>query len=301
MADVRRFSRFYTRELGLLANGYLDSPFSLSEARVLYELANREHAVASELTRELQLDAGYLSRILRGFRRRGLLGATPSRADGRRTELRLTRRGRAAFAAIDARSRDDVGALLAPLAVADQERLVAAMAAVERLLGEPGAATAGGYVLREPRAGDLGWVVQRHGAVYAEEYGWNVEFEGLVAGIVGTYVERHDPERERCWIAERDGLNAGCVFVVKHTATVAKLRLLLVEPDARGLGIGARLVDECVAFSRAAGYRRLRLWTNSVLRAARHIYEAAGFELVAEEAEHRFGKDLVFETWELRL
>ncbi len=287
--------------MGLLGDGYLESPFSLSEARVLYELANREHAIASELTKELGLDAGYLSRILRGFRRRGLLEATPSRADRRRTELRLTKRGKVAFAAIDTRSRDDIGALLAPLPVADQERLVGAMATVERLLGEPQAAPAGGYVLREPRAGDLGWVVQRHGALYAEEYGWNAEFEGLVAGIVGKYVEHLDPKRERCWIAERDGEAVGCVFVVKQSAAVAKLRLLLVEPKARGLGIGKRLVDECVAFSRAAGYRRLRLRTNSVLRAARHIYEEAGFELIEENAHHSFGKDLVGETWELQL
>jgi DNA-binding MarR family transcriptional regulator/N-acetylglutamate synthase-like GNAT family acetyltransferase len=268
---------------------------------VLYELANREHAIASELTRELGLDAGYLSRILRGFRRRGLLEATPSRADGRRTELRLTKRGTAAFATLDARSRDDIGALLAPLAVADQERLVGAMAAIERLLGEPQPPAAGGYVLREPRPGDLGWVVERHGALYAEEYGWNAEFEGLVAGIVGKYVEHLDPKREHCWIAERDGENVGCVFVVKQTAAIAKLRLLLVEPRARGFGIGKRLVAECIAFSEAAGYKRLRLWTNSVLRAARHIYEEAGFDLIEERAHRSFGKDLVGETWELKL
>jgi len=268
---------------------------------VLYELASREHAIASELTRELGLDAGYLSRILRGFRRRGLLEATRSRADGRRTELRLTKRGRAAFGTLDTRSADDIGTLLAPLPVADQERLVSAMATVERLLGDQKGAPAGGYILREPRAGDLGWVVARHGALYAEEYGWNAEFEGLVAGIVGKYVEHLDPKRERCWIAERDGENVGCVFVVRHTATVAKLRLLLVEPKARGLGIGKRLVDECVTFTRAAGYKQLRLWTNSVLRAARHIYESAGFELFEESAHHSFGKDLVGETWELKL
>jgi DNA-binding MarR family transcriptional regulator/N-acetylglutamate synthase-like GNAT family acetyltransferase len=301
VADVRRFSRFYTRQVGLLRDGYLESPFSLSEARVLYELANRDQAVASELTRELGLDAGYLSRILRGFRRRGLLEGKPSADDGRRTELRLTKRGKGAFAALDSRSQDDVGTLLAPLPVTDQERLVGAMATVERLLGQPEAAPTGGYVLREPRAGDLGWVVQRHGALYAEEYGWNAEFEGLVAGIIEKYVEHLDPAHERCWIAERDGENVGCVFVVKHTATVAKLRLLLVEPKARGLGIGTRLVDECVTFSRAAGYKRLRLWTNSVLRAARHIYEEAGFELIEEKAHRSFGKDLVGETWELKL
>lgn len=268
---------------------------------MLYEVANREHAVAADLTKELGLDAGYLSRILAGFRRRGLIERRASADDARRTELRLTKRGTGAFASLDARSRDDIGMQLSRLAVADQERLVAAMGTVERLLGEPQVNPGGGYVLRDPRPGDYGWVVQRHGAIYAEEYGWNEEFEGLVAGIVGKFVEHLDPKRERCWIAERDGDNVGCVFAVKQSASVAKLRLLLVEPKARGLGIGKRLVDECVTFSRAAGYKKLRLWTNSVLRAARHIYEEAGFELTAEESHHSFGKDLVGETWELKL
>lgn len=253
------------------------------------------------MTKELGLDAGYLSRILAGFRRRGVIERRASADDARRSELRLTKRGRSVFAALDTRSRDDIGTQLARLAVADQERLVGAMATVERLLGEPQASGGGGYVLRDPRSGDYGWVVQRHGALYAEEYGWNEEFEGLVAGIVGKFVEQLDPKRERCWIAERDGENVGCVFAVKQSATVAKLRLLLVEPSARSLGIGARLVDECVRFSRDAGYKKLRLWTNSVLRAARHIYEEAGFELIAEDSHHSFGKDLVGETWELKL
>jgi N-acetylglutamate synthase-like GNAT family acetyltransferase/DNA-binding MarR family transcriptional regulator len=268
---------------------------------VLYEVANRQPAVAAELTKELGLDAGYLSRILTGFRRRGLIERRASAEDARRTELRLTKRGRGVFDPLDARSRDDIGTQLARLAVADQERLVAAMTTVERLLGEPQATGDGGYVLRGPRPGDYGWVVQRHGALYAEEYGWNEEFEGLVAGIVGKFVEHLDPKRERCWIAQRDGENVGCVLAVKQSSSVAKLRLLLVEPKARGLGIGKRLVDECVTFSRAAGYKRLHLWTNSVLRAARHIYEEAGFELIAEESHHSFGKDLVGETWELKL
>jgi DNA-binding MarR family transcriptional regulator/N-acetylglutamate synthase-like GNAT family acetyltransferase len=267
---------------------------------VLYEVANREHAVAAELTKELGLDAGYLSRILAAFRRRGLIERRASAADARRSELRLTKRGRTVFASLDSRSRDDIGTQLAQLAVADQERLVGAMGTVERLLGGP-RPTTGAYVLRAPRSGDYGWVVQRHGALYAEEYGWNEEFEGLVAGIVGKFIEHQDPKRERCWIAELDGENVGCIFAVKQSATVAKLRLLLVEPKARGLGIGKRLVDECVAFSRAAGYKRVRLWTNSVLRAARRLYEEAGFELVAEDSHHSFGKDLVGETWELRL
>ena len=249
---------------------------------MLYEIASREHAVAADLTKELDLDAGYLSRILATLRRRGLIERRTSAEDARRSELRLTKRGRSVFGSLDARSRDDIGAQLARLAVADQERLVGAMGTVEWLLGEPPTATSGSYVLRGPRPGDYGWVVQRHGALYAEEYGWNEEFEGLVAGIVGTFVEHLDPQHERCWIAERDGENVGCVFVVKQSATVAKLRLLLVEPKARGVGIGKRLVEECVTFSRTAGYKKLRLWTNSVLRAARHIYEEAGFELITE-------------------
>jgi DNA-binding MarR family transcriptional regulator/N-acetylglutamate synthase-like GNAT family acetyltransferase len=301
VADVRRFSRFYTRQVGLLRDGYLESPFSLTEARVLYELANREQAVAADLVRELGLDAGYLSRILATFKRRGLLEKRASADDARRTELRLTKKGRSVFGTLDRRSRDDIGTQLASLAVADQERLVGAMGTVERLLGEPEAVANGSYVLRAPRPGDYGWVVQRHGALYAEEYGWNEEFEGLVAGIVGKFVDHLDPKRDRCWIAERDGENVGCVFAVKQSATVAKLRLLLVEPKARGLGIGRRLVAECVTFSRAAGYKRLRLWTNSVLHAARHLYEETGFELVDEDRHHSFGKDLVGQTWELRL
>jgi DNA-binding MarR family transcriptional regulator/N-acetylglutamate synthase-like GNAT family acetyltransferase len=301
VADVRRFSRFYTRQIGLLRDGYLETPFSLTEARVLYEVASREHAVAAELTRELGLDAGYLSRILARFRRRGVIERRASADDARRSELRLTKKGRSVFASLDARSRDDIGTQLARLPVTDQERLVGAMATVERHLGERRPVTGGGYVLRGPRPGDYGWVVQRHGALYAEEYGWNAEFEGLVAGIVGKFVEHLDPKRERCWIAERDDENVGCLFAVKQSASVAKLRLLLVEPKARGLGIGKRLVDECVTFSRVAGYKKLRLWTNSVLRAARHIYEEAGFELIAEESHHSFGKDLVGETWELKL
>jgi len=301
VADVRRFSRFYTRQVGLLRDGYLESPFSLTEARVLYELANREHAVAADLVRELGLDAGYLSRILAAFKRRGLVERRASADDARRTELRLTKRGRSVFGTLDRRSRDDIGTQLASLAVADQERLVGAMGTVERLLGEPKAAPGGSYLLRAPRAGDYGWVVQRHGALYAEEYGWNEEFEGLVAGIVGKFVEHLDPARERCWIAERDGENVGCVFAVKQSATVAKLRLLLVEPKARGLGVGRQLVAECVAFSRGAGYKRLRLWTNSVLHAARHLYGEAGFELIDEDRHHSVGKDLIGQTWELQL
>lgn len=300
VAAVRRFNRFYTRQIGLLGEGYLDSLFSLTEARVLYELAQREPTTASQLGRELGLDAGYLSRILRGFGKRGLIARRPSERDGRQSILSLTEQGRAAFAPLDARSRDAIGALLGRLSAAEQRRLVGAMETIEELLGAREAPRVP-YVLRPPRAGDFGWVVQRHGALYAEEYGWDERFEALVAGIVATFVEQYKPRRECGWIAERDGENVGSVFVVEESDTVAKLRLLLVEPSARGLGIGARLVDECLRFARLAGYRRMTLWTNSVLLAARHIYDKAGFRLVRAEPYHDFGHDLVGETWEREL
>lgn len=300
IAAVRGFNRFYTRQIGLLREGYLESPFSLTAVRVLYELAHRERTTASELARELGLDAGYLSRILRGFRKRGLIERQPSSADGRQRLVWLTAHGQEVFAPLDARSRDDIGALLGGLSAAEQERLVGAMGIIEGLLGastEPRVP----YLLRPHRPGDMGWVVQRHGALYAAEYGWDEQFEALVASIVATFLGHFKPKRERCWIAEREGEAVGSVFVVEHSRTVAKLRLLLVEPEARGLGIGARLVDECVRFARLVGYRKLALWTNSVLLAARRIYEGAGFQLVHEEPHHSFGHDLVGETWELKL
>jgi DNA-binding MarR family transcriptional regulator/N-acetylglutamate synthase-like GNAT family acetyltransferase len=297
---VRRFNRFYTGRIGVLQEGYLASPFGLAEVRVLYELAHRDAATAGELARELGLDPGYLSRILRGFVRRGLVAKEVSRADGRRRLLRLTPAGRDAFAPLQERSRAEIRALLGRLPAPDQERVVAAMATVEGLLDvrpEPPVP----YLLRPPRPGDMGWVVGRHGVLYADEYGWDERFEGLVAGIVAAFVAGQDPKRERCWIAERDGEPVGSVFLVAESEAVAKLRLLLVEPRARGLGIGGRLVEECVRFARAAGYRTLTLWTNDVLHAARHLYERAGFRLVASEPHHSFGHDLVGETWELAL
>lgn len=300
IAAVRRFNRFYTRQIGVLSEGYLDSPFSLTEVRVLYELAHRETSTASQLNKDLGLDAGYLSRILRGFSKRGLIDKKASDVDGRQSLLWLTEEGRAVFAPLDARARDDVGAMLDRLPVVEQGRLVRAMETVEELLGarsEPRVP----YLLRPPHSGDMGWVVQRHGVVYAEEYGWDEHFEALVASIVAKFVEHFDSKRERCWIAERNGENVGSVFLVKESEAVAKLRLLLVEPEARGLGIGTRLVDECIRFARSAGYRKITLWTNSVLLAARHIYDEAGFRLVHEEAHHSFGHDLVGETWELEL
>jgi DNA-binding MarR family transcriptional regulator/GNAT superfamily N-acetyltransferase len=297
---VRRFNRFWTRRIGVLREGYLESPFSLTEVRVLYELASSEEATASELGKELGLDAGYLSRILRGFEGRGLISKKLSETDGRRSLLRLTEEGQEAFAPLDARSREDVGAMLGALSAAEQDRLVGAMRTIEELLGaqpEPKVP----YLLRPHEPGDMGWVVHRHGILYAREYGWDERFEALVARIVADFVDNFDPAKERCWIAESDRAILGCVFVVKESDTVAKLRLLLVEPEARGLGLGTRLVGECVRFARGRGYEKLTLWTNSVLDAARRIYEEKGFKIVEEEEHHSFGKDLVGQNWELKL
>jgi DNA-binding MarR family transcriptional regulator/N-acetylglutamate synthase-like GNAT family acetyltransferase len=297
---VRRFNRFYTRRIGVLQEGHLESPFSLTEGRVLYELAHRDQPTATELGEELHLDAGYLSRILRRFEKGGLVRRTPSKADGRQSLLRLTRRGRAAFAKLNARAHDDMRAMLGDLPATRQRRLVEAMRSIESLLGGP-AEAAPPYRLRSHRPGDMGWVVHRHGVLYFQEYGWDERFEALVADVVAKFIKHFDPQRERCWIAERDGEIVGSVFLVAHSKTVAKLRLLLVEPSARGVGLGHRLVDECVRFAREAGYRKITLWTNSVLHAARRIYEKAGFTLVHAEPHQSFGHDLVGETWELQL
>ncbi|HYH21328.1 MAG TPA: bifunctional helix-turn-helix transcriptional regulator/GNAT family N-acetyltransferase [Azospirillum sp.] len=294
---VRRFSRFYTRKVGVLHEGLLDSPFSLAEARVIYELAHHERTTANELSEELGLDPGYLSRILRGFEQRGLITRQPSETDARQNILTLTPEGLEAFADLNARSRQEIGAMLGRLGTADQDRLVAAMRTIEELMGDPPPRRAP-YILRPPRPGDIGWVIERHGALYAEDYGWGADFEALVADVAADFLRTCDPARERCWIAEMDGQNVGCVFVVRKTDDVAKLRLLIVEPSARGHGIGARLVDECLRFAKQAGYRRMTLWTNSILLPARRIYEKAGFQLVASEPHDHFGKDLVGETWE---
>jgi DNA-binding MarR family transcriptional regulator/GNAT superfamily N-acetyltransferase len=299
IAAVRRFNRFYTRQIGVLG-AYLDSAFSLTEVRVLYELAHRDGLTAAALAAALDLDRGYLSRILRRFEQRGLLQRARSRVDARRAHLSLTARGRRAFAPLDARSDDQVAAWLGRLPAAKQERLVEALGTVEALLGGP-AARPSPFLLRPHQVGDMGWVVQRHAALYAEEYGWDEQFEALVAAVVADFLKRFDPRRERCWIAEKDGEPVGSVFLVARGKTVAQLRLLLVEPKARGAGLGARLVDECVRFARRAGYRKVTLWTNSVLVAARRLYAAAGFRRVGSERHHSFGHDLVGETWELRL
>ena len=300
IAAVRRFTRFYTRQIGVLREGLHASPFSLTQARVLYELANRWAPTAADIARDLGLDPGYLSRILRGFAQRGFLARTRSQDDGRESHLALTPAGRAAFAPLDRGSHDEVDALLAPLSEGAQVRLIEAMATVEQLLGERSGAVPP-YLVRPHQVGDMGWVVSRHGALYAQEYSWNIEFEALVAEIVAAFIKNFDPARERCWIAEVDGVSVGSVFLVKQSAEVGKLRLLLVEPQARGMGIGARLVAECIRFARASGYRTLTLWTNDVLVAARRIYQAAGFRLVQEEKHHSFGHDLVGQNWELDL
>jgi DNA-binding MarR family transcriptional regulator/N-acetylglutamate synthase-like GNAT family acetyltransferase len=297
---VRRFNRFWTRRIGVLREEYLESPFSLTEVRVLYELAHREDTTASELGKELGLDKGYLSRILRGFEERGLIAKKPSETDGRRSLLRLTEGGQEAFVPLDARSREDVGAMLEALSAAEQDRLVGAMRTIERLIGarpEPKVP----YLLRQHEPGDMGWVVHRHGVLYAREYGWDERFEAMVARIVADFVDYYDPAKERCWIVEMAGEIVGCVFVVKASDTVAKLRLLLVEPEARGLGLGTHLVEECIRFARGRGYEKLTLWTNSVLDAARRIYGEKGFEVVEEEEHHSFGKDLIGQNWELKL
>jgi DNA-binding MarR family transcriptional regulator/N-acetylglutamate synthase-like GNAT family acetyltransferase len=297
---VRRFNRFYTRQIGVLNEGLAHSPFSLTEARVLYELAQHERLSASEIGKELGLDAGYLSRILRGFEERGLIERIPSEMDGRQSLISLTDQGRSAFAPLEAGSRAEVEALLGRLRNVEQERVIDAMRAIEALLSER-IGSRDAYLLRPPLPGDMGWIIHRHGALYAKDYGWDERFEALVAEIVTSFVRQHDARRERCWIAERAGKAVGSVFLVKESDDVAKLRLLLVDPAARGLGIGARLVAECERFARHAGYKRITLWTNDVLHAARHIYEKAGYRLVHEEPHHSFGHDLVGETWELEL
>jgi DNA-binding MarR family transcriptional regulator/GNAT superfamily N-acetyltransferase len=299
--QLRAFNRFYTQRIGVL-DPYLNSELSLTEVRVLYELAHRDQPAATELARDLALDSGYLSRILRRFESRGWLARSPSPADARQSLLKLTDAGHAAFAPLQQRSRDEAAQLLGALPAPDQRRLMDAMATVQRLLspGTP-AAPVRTAVLRDLQPGDMGWVVQQHGEIYAREYGWNREFEGLVAGIAAQMIASFDPEWERGWIAELDGERVGSVFVVRKSKTVAQLRLLILITAARGLGLGARLTDECLAFARARGYRKMVLWTNSNLTAARDIYARRGFVLTRSEPYHGYGHDLVGETWELRL
>jgi DNA-binding MarR family transcriptional regulator/N-acetylglutamate synthase-like GNAT family acetyltransferase len=294
---VRRFSRCYTRRIGVLQEGFLGSPLSLTEGRVIYELAQGRTA-AAEIAAGLDLDPGYLSRILSGFEKRGLIERHPSPRDGRTQLIVLTDSGRELFGALDARSQQEIAGLLQGFSEADQARLVACLETAERLLS---GAAATAYLLRPHHAGDIGWVVHRQGALYAEEYGFDDTFEALVAEIGAGFLKNFDPKREYCWLAERDGTVVGSVFCIKDIDEVAKLRLLYVEPEARGLGIGRRLVAECIRFAGQAGYRKLTLWTNDILISARRIYEAAGFALVNEETHHSFGQDLVGQYWELPL
>jgi len=300
IAAVRQFNRFYTRRIGVLHEGLLESPYSLAEVRVLYELAHRHGVTAGELARDLDLDAGYLSRILQSFAKRGLVKRETAASDARQRTLALTPSGRRAFAPLDRRSQKEVAAMLAPMAEGAQARLTGAMQAIEELLEPPTAAPAP-FVLRTHRPGDMGWVVQAHGEVYWREYGWDERFEALVAHIAAEFVEKFDAKRERCWIAERDGERVGSIFLVRKSATVAKLRLLIVDPKTRGLGLGKLLVAECVRFANECGYRTITLWTQQNLAAARHIYETSGFKLASREKHAMFGVPLTGETWELSL
>ena len=299
ISAVRAFNRFYTRQLGLLGQRLLESPFSLSEARVLYELSRRDSVAAKEIGAELDLDPGYLSRIVQKFADEGLISRKPLPEDRRQQQLKLTAKGRQAFARLDRSSQEEVARTLRRMSEGEQRRLTAAMATVESLLGSPSPRASA--TLREPRPGDMGWVVQSHGERYAGEYGFDSSFEALVAEIAAQFLRSFDASRERCWIAERDGAPVGSVFLVRHDDEVAKLRLLLVEPAGRGLGLGKRLVGECIGFARACGYRKITLWTQSILTAARKIYQDAGFVLVASEPHRSFGQNLIGETWEMRL
>lgn len=298
---VRRFNRFFTRRIGVL-DPYLGSELSLTDVRVLYELAHRQDLVASELARELGLDGGYLSRILRRFENAGWISRTASVKDARQSVLTLTPAGHEAFAPLQQRSRDEAAALLAPLSAPRQAELVQAMERIEALLqpAAPGAAPRVA-VLRDPMPGDIGWVVQQHGEIYAREYGWDMRFEALVADIAAQFVRKFQPEWEKCWIAELDGERVGAIFVVRKSATTAKLRMLILSPKARGMGLGARLTDECIAFARAKGYKKMVLWTNSCLTTARSIYAKRGFVLDKSEPYEDFGQQLVSETWSLKL
>jgi DNA-binding MarR family transcriptional regulator/GNAT superfamily N-acetyltransferase len=300
VAAVRAFNRFYTKKLGVLDQHLLQSPFSLSEARVLYELAHRETVAAKEIGAVLGLDPGYLSRIVQGFEDKGLITRTPLPADRRQQQLGLTAKGRRAFAKLDRSSDSEVAAMLQVLDDGARDRLVGAMGTIEQIL-EPANTARPAFFLRSHRPGDIGWVTSRHGAVYAQEYGWDISFEALVAEISAQFLRQFDPDREHCWIAEVDGEPVGSIFLVKSSDDVAKLRLLLVEKKARGLGIGRVLVEQCIRFARESGYKSIVLWTQSILVAARDIYRRAGFRLTAEEPHHSFGVDLVGETWEMRL
>ncbi len=297
--EVRRFNRYYTRKIGVLQDGLLSSPFSLTEVRILYELAHQDRATAGVLGKELGLDAGYLSRLLGSFEKRGLLRRKRLAADGRQSLLSLTRKGRKVFAPLEARSNHQVAQMLAKVGPLQQKELLSGMHSIERVLEK--SAEPSPYVLRTHQPGDMGWVVHRHGALYWQEYGYDERFEALVSQIVAEFIQEFDAKRERCWIAERDGEILGTVFLVRKSKTVCKLRLLLVEPSARGLGLGRRLVAECIRFAQAVGFRKMMLWTQSELSAARHLYKEAGFKRVERRPHKSWGRDLVSEVWEKKL
>jgi DNA-binding MarR family transcriptional regulator/GNAT superfamily N-acetyltransferase len=301
IATVRGFNRFYTRQIGVLRKRFLDSPFSLGEARVLYEIASGRAPTASDIGRALDLDAGYLSRVLRQFEKRGLVQREASASDGRQSHLTLSPRGRKAYAPLERASQRDTGTMLDRLTPTDQLRLIAAMTTIQTMLGGKPEATERRYTLRAPAPGDFGWVVKRNAELYAQEYQWTEPFEGVCAQIVADFANKCDPKRERCWIAEMDGENVGCIFLAKETESLARIRLLLVDPKARGLGLGAKLTGEAIRFARRAGYKKITLWTHSVLTTARHIYQKAGFKLTRSEKHKSWGRPVVSEHWDLDL
>jgi DNA-binding MarR family transcriptional regulator/GNAT superfamily N-acetyltransferase len=302
VAAVRRFSRFYTHRIGLLHEGLLGGPLSLTESRIIYELAHAGSTTATKLGEELSLDPGYLSRLLRGFEERELIERRPSELDARQNLLSLTNKGQEAYATINSRSREEIRTMLATLSPSEQHRLTTALDTAAALLGDASRSEPQiPYLLRTHQPGDMGWIVHAQGVLYNQEYGWDETFEAVVAEIVASFIKNFDSKRERCWIAERHGAIIGSVFLIRSTAEVAKLRLLYVDPQARGLGVGKRLVDECIRFARQAGYRQITLWTNDILVAARSIYQQAGFRLVEEERHHSFGHDLVGQNWQLEL
>lgn len=298
-AAIREFNRFYTRQICLLDQGFLGSPFTLTEVRVLYELAHGDSLTATEIARELSLDPGYLSRLLKKFERKGHVVRGRDAADGRQRPLQLTKTGRRIFEALDRASAEQISTMIATLAPGQVSELVGSMQRVRQYLQPETPQTA--YSLRPLGVGDIGWIIHRQGLLYAQEYGWDATYEGLVAEILGNFIKNFDPAAENAWVAQRGGAVVGSVFLVRESVTTAKLRLLYVESSARGLGIGRHLVDSCISFAREKGYRKIRLWTNDVLVSARRIYQAAGFRLIKEERHHSFGKDLVGQTWELTL
>ena len=300
ISSVRAFNRFYTQKIGVLADRWLDSEYSLTEVRVLYELAQRKQPLASDLVRDLSLDAGYLSRMLAKFSRRGWLKRERSAGDARKAHLNLTSKGRAVFEMMEGRSRDSIGSLLAPLSCEQQVRLQGHLQGAQALLSGVSAENQD-ITLRQHRAGDMGWIIGKHGELYTQEYGWNSNFEGLVAEICAKFLRDFAPTCERCWIAERAGVAVGCIMLVRHSPTVAKLRLLLVDPSQRGMGVGNALIGELLRFAREVGYQKITLWTQSVLTAARRLYEAHGFKHVSSEPHAGFGAALIGETWELAL